>query len=42
LQRLTERRVKYDDLQQQLDNTEEKQISTTDTDSRALIIKKTL
>ena len=29
LQRLTERKIKYDDLQQQLDNTEEKQISTT-------------
>ena len=42
LQRLTERKVKYDDLQQQLDNTEEKQISTTDTDSRALIIKKNI
>jgi len=42
LQRLTERKIKYDDLQQQLDNTEEKQISTTDTDSRALIINKNI
>lgn len=42
LQRLTERKIKYDDLQQQLDNTEEKQISTTDRDSRALIINKNI
>ena len=42
LQRLTERKIKYDDLQQQLDNTEEKQISTTDTDSRAIIINKNI
>ena len=42
LQRLVERKIKYDDLQQQLDNTEEKQISTTDTDSRALIINKNI
>ena len=42
LQRLTERKIKYDGLQQQLDNTEEKQISTTDTDSRALIINKNI
>lgn len=42
LQRLTERKIRYDDLQQQLDNTEEKQISTSDTDSRALIINKNI
>lgn len=42
LQRLMERRIKYDDLQQQLDNTEEKQISTTDAQSRALIINKNI
>lgn len=42
LQRLTERKIKYDDLQQQLDNTEEKQISTTDADSRAIIINKNI
>src|SRR5436190_7314544 len=41
LQRLMERKIKYDDLQQQLDNTEEKQIST-DIDSRALIINKNI
>jgi transposase len=42
LQRLTERKIKYDDLQQQLDNTEEKQISTSDSDSRAIIINKNI
>jgi len=42
LQRLTERKIKYDDLQQQLDNTEQKQVSTTDSDSRALIINKNI
>jgi transposase len=42
LQRLTERKIKYDELQQQLDNTEEKQISTTDPESRALIINKNI
>jgi transposase len=42
LQRLTERKIKYDDLQQQLANTEEKQISTTDGDSRAIIINKNI
>jgi len=42
LQRLTERKIKYDDLQEQLDHTEEKQISTSDSDSRALIINKNI
>jgi hypothetical protein len=42
LQRLTERKIKYDDLQQQLDNTEEKQISTSDADSRAIIINRNI
>jgi transposase len=42
LQRLTERKIKYDALQQQLDSTEEKQISTTDADSRAIIINKNI
>jgi transposase len=42
LQRLTERKIKYNSLQQQLDNTEEKQISTSDADSRALIINKNI
>ena len=39
---MTERKIKYEDLQQQLDNTEEKQISTSDADSRALIINKNI
>jgi transposase len=42
LQRLVERKIKYDGLQGSLDNTEEKQISTTDPDSRALIINKNI
>jgi transposase len=42
LQKLVERKIKYDDLQQQLDNTEEKQISTSDADSRAIIINKSI
>ncbi len=42
LQRLMERKIKYDDLQEQLDNTEEKQISSTDADSRAIIINKNI
>ncbi len=42
LQRLVERKIKYDDLQQQLDSTEEKQISTSDADSRAIIINKNI
>ena len=39
---MVERKIKYDDLQQKLDNTEEKQISTSDADSRALIINKNI
>jgi hypothetical protein len=42
LQRLIERKIKYDDLQQQLDNTEEKQISTSDAQSRAIIINRNI
>lgn len=42
LQRLIERKIKYDDLQQQLDNTEEKQISTSDSESRAIIINRNI
>ena len=42
LQRLVERKINYDELQQQLDNTEEKQISTTDAESRAVIINKNI
>ena len=42
LARLKERTIKYDTLQQQLDNTTEKQISTTDGDSRSIIIVKNI
>jgi transposase len=42
LQRLVERKIKYEALQQQLDNTDEKQISTTDAESRALVINKNI
>ena len=40
LAKLKERTIKYDTLQQQLNNTTDKQISTTDTDSRSIIIVK--
>jgi transposase len=42
LQRLVERKIKYDNLQEQLDDSEEKQISTSDADSRAIIINKNI
>jgi transposase len=42
LAKLKERTIKYDALQQQLDNTTDKQISTTDTDSRSIIIVKSI
>jgi transposase len=42
LKQLKERSIKYDSLQQQLDNTDDKQISTTDTDSRSIIIVKSI
>jgi transposase len=42
LQRLTERKIKYAALQGQLDNSEEKQVSTTDAESRSLIINKNI
>jgi len=42
LKKLKERTIKYDTLQQQLDSTEDKQISTTDTDSRSIIIVKSI
>ena len=38
LEKLKERSIKYDTLQEQLDNTDDKQISTTDTDSRSILI----
>jgi len=42
LAKLKERTIKYDTLQQQLNNTEDKQISTTDPDSRSIIIVKSI
>jgi transposase len=42
LAKLKERTIKYDSLQQQLSNTEDKQISTTDADSRSIIIVKNI
>jgi len=42
LQKLKERSLKYDTLQQQLNNTDDKQISTTDADSRSIIIVKNI
>ncbi len=40
--KLKERIIKYDTLQQQLNNTGDKQISTTDADSRSIIIVKNI
>ena len=42
LAKLKERTIKYDTLQQQLDNTADKQISTTDPDSRSILITKAI
>ena len=42
LAKLKERKIKYDTLQQQLNGTSDKQISTTDTDSRSIIIVKNI
>jgi transposase len=42
LAKLKERTIKYDILQQQLNNTDDKQISTTDPDSRSIIIVKSI
>src|SRR5664279_3222794 len=42
LAKLKERTIKYDTLQQQLNNTTDKQISTTDTDSRSILIVKSI
>jgi len=42
LAKLKERTIKYDTLQQQLNNTEDKQISTSDTESRSIIIVKSI
>ena len=42
LEKLKERTIKYDSLQQQLNNTTDKQISTTDADSRSILITKSI
>jgi transposase len=42
LSKLKERTIKYDRLQKQLDNTDDKQISTTDPDSRSILITKAI
>jgi transposase len=42
LDKLKERGIKYDTLQNQLDSTEDKQISTTDPDSRSILITKSI
>ena len=42
LAKLKERTIKYDTLQEQLNNTADKQISTTDPDSRSIIIVKSI
>jgi transposase len=42
LKKLKERSIKYDTLQEQLDNTDDKQISSTDADSRSIIIVKNI
>ena len=42
LAKLKERKIKYDTLQQHLDATTDKQISTTDPDSRSIIIVKNI
>lgn len=42
LAKLKERTIKYDTLQQQLNDTDDKQISTTDSDSRSIIIVKNI
>lgn len=42
LVKLKERAIKYDTLQQQLDNTTDKQVSTTDPDSRSILTVKNI
>lgn len=42
LQKLKGRTIKYDTLQQQLNNTDDRQISTTDSDSRSILITKSI
>ncbi|RYY72789.1 MAG: IS1182 family transposase [Gammaproteobacteria bacterium] len=42
LKKLKERSIKYDDIQQQLDATTDRQVSTTDIDSRSILIVKSI
>jgi transposase len=42
LKKLKERSIKYDTLQEQLNQTDDKQISTTDADSRSILIVKSI
>jgi transposase len=42
LKKLQERTIKYDTLQVQLNNTDDRQISTTDVDSRSILITKSI
>ena len=42
LEKLKERGIKYDTLQEKLNDTDDKQISTTDTDSRSILITKAI
>ena len=42
LQKLKERSIKYDDIQQKLDATTDRQVSTTDTDSRSILVVKSI
>ena len=42
LAKLKERTIKYDSLQQLLNNTTDKQISSTDTDSRSILVTKSI
>ena len=40
--KLKERTIKYDAIQQQLDDTSDRQVSTTDTDSRSILVTKAI
>lgn len=42
LKKLKERTIKYDDIQQQLDATTDRQVSTTDVDSRSILVVKSI
>ena len=42
LKKLKERTIKYDDIQQKLDATTDRQVSTTDPDSRSILVVKSI